>query len=139
MSGYLVNFSIYTLAMVGIIFGALFLFKGVINSRGFSKKSEFLNVEDSINLSPRKTLYVIKAGNQKFLVASDIDRTNLIAKLDEEVDGNGVKAVRKDKSLELASLDGIESLDEFTSVINFKKETSSKQPVMRELARKLNF
>jgi len=149
MGGYLVNFSIYTLAMVGVIFGALFLFKGLMTGRGFSKKSEFLNVEESISLSPRKSLYVIKAGEQRFLVAADVERTSLIAQLDERTgqkselkngqDGKKEPSFRQDKSFDLASLDGIESMDEFTSVINFKKEIPSKQPLMRELAKRLNF
>ena len=141
MGGYLVNFSIYTLAMVGVIFGALFVFKAVMTGRGFSKKSEFLNIEDSISLSPRKTLYVIKAGEQKFLVAADLERTSLIAKLNENDEVSieaETKNIRQDKSLELSSMDGLESLDEFSSVINFRKENPSKKPMMRGLAEKLS-
>lgn len=136
MGGYLVNFSLYTLAMVGIIFCALFVFKAVMSGKGFSKKSEFLKVEDSMNLSPRKTIYVIKAGEEKFLVASDIDRTSLIAKLDEKSETE-LKLVRQDKSEELSSFDGIESIDDFASVLNFKKD-EEKRPVIKELARKLS-
>lgn len=131
------NFSIYTLAMIGIIFVALFVFKTATN-RSFSKKSDYLSIEESMNLSTRKTIYVIKAGEQKFLVASDVDRTSLIAKLD---DGKRItredKTTREDKSCELKSLDGLESIDDFSSIMDFKKN-KSKEPVMRELARKLS-
>lgn len=136
MTGYLVNFSLYTLAMVGIIFCALFVFKAVMSGKGFSRKSEFLKVEETMNLSPRKTLYVIKAGEEKFLVASDIDRTSLIAKLDENSE-KSLKVVRQDKSDELSSMDGIEGLDDFASVLNFRKD-GEKKPVIKELARKLS-
>lgn len=139
MTGYLLNFSIYTLAMVGVIFAALFVFKGVMTGRGFSKKSEFLNIQEVMNLSPRKTLYVIKAGEERFLIASDVDKTSLISKLDP----NGLKQPsREDKSSELDTLYGPDSLEEFASVIDFKKgRTTSrdKGPLMRELARKLEF
>lgn len=147
MASYLVNFSIYTLAMVGIIFAALFVFKSVMNGKGFSKKTSFLQVEDTMNLSARKTLYVVRAGGQKFLLAGDIDRTSLIAKLDSEEPDAAPKAIREDKSFELNSLDGIESLEEFSSIINFQKnkeekteryKNGAKAPMMRELARKLS-
>jgi flagellar biogenesis protein FliO len=95
MGGYLVNFSLYTLAMVGVIFCALFVFKAVMGGKAFVKKSAFVKILDATKLSPRKTLYVIKAGNEKFLIASDTDRTTLISKLDENED---VKAVFKNKA-----------------------------------------
>ncbi len=82
MSGYLINFIVYTTAMVGIIFLAVIVYKNF--SAGASSKSKFLNVEDCINLAPRKNLYVIRAGEEKFLVASDVDRTCLISKLDDD-------------------------------------------------------
>lgn len=135
MTGYLINFSLYTLAMVGVIFCALFVFKGVMTGKGFSKKSDFLSVEETMSLSPRKTLYVIKAGAERFLLASDIDKTNLIAKLEES--SNGLQALRQDRSSELNSTDGITSLDEF-NLLDFKREKTKKEPVMRELARKLS-
>lgn len=80
MSGYLINFIVYTTAMVGIIFLAVLVYKNF--SAAASSKSKFLNVEDCINLAPRKNLYVIRAGEERFLVASDVDRTSLISKLD---------------------------------------------------------
>lgn len=134
MTNYLINFSIYTLAMVGIIFAALFVFK-TFSNKCFSKKSAMLNIEDSMNLSPRKTLYIVNAKNEKFLIAADIDRTSLIAKLGDKEEGKTTS--REDKSLNLSSFDGIESLSEFASIIDFKKERSKKEPMMRELARKL--
>ncbi len=133
MTSYLISFSIYTMAMVGIIFAALFVFKKCSNNF-FSKKSSMLKIEDSIKLSPRKTLYVIKTKNENFLIAADIDRTTLIAKLDEKQEN---KILREDKSTKLKSFDGVESLDEFSSIIDFNKEKAKKGPVMRELAKKL--
>ena len=86
MSGYLVNFIVYTTAMVGIIFLAILVYKKC--SYNGTSKSKFLNVEDCISLAPRKTLYVVRAGHERFLIASDVDRTSLISKLD---DGSSVK------------------------------------------------
>ena len=56
--GYLANFRVYTLAMVGIIVIALLVFK---NSTGIGAKnnSKYLKVHDTLSLGPRKTLYIV--------------------------------------------------------------------------------
>lgn len=92
-----------------------------------------------MSLSPRKTLYVINAKNESFLIASDVDRTSLIAKLDTNCEAQVVtpSITRVDKSTKLTSFDGIESMNEFTSLIDFQKEKANKRPMMKELARKL--
>lgn len=136
MTGYLVNFSVYTLAMAGVIFIALFVFKFLSNAGSFSKKSNFLNIEDSLNLSARKTLFVIKAGEQRFLVASDTDRTSLISPL-EEKSLTPEPAIRQDRSHELPVFDETDNITDTASIIDFKKTRQSKGPVMKELAEKL--
>lgn len=162
MTHYLINFSVYTLAMIGIIFAALFVFK-TFSNKCFSKKSAMLSIEDSMSLSPRKTLYIVNAKNEKFLIAADIDRTSLIAKLNTNTELQSkpdlkqqsrlgwqtqqqeaatrckeeTTTLREDKSSRLSSFDGIASLDEFASIIDFNKEKAKKGPMMRELARKL--
>ena len=82
MGGYLVNFTVYTMAMLGLISFAVFVFKKFTDGTMRSNKSKFLNIEESMSLSPRKTLHVVRAGNEKFLIAADIDRTTLISKLE---------------------------------------------------------
>ncbi len=81
MTSYLINFIVYTMAMIGIIFLAVIVYKKF--SCNAASKSQFLNVEDCISLAPRKNLYVVRAGNERFLVASDAERTSLISKLGE--------------------------------------------------------
>ena len=78
--GYLANFIVYTLAMVGVIVFALLIFKNATNV-GAKAKSKFLKVHDTLSLAPRKTLYIVSAGDEKFLIAGDADRTTLISKL----------------------------------------------------------
>lgn len=136
MTHYLINFLVYTLAMIGVIFAALFVFK-TFSYKCFSKKSSKLNIEDSMSLSARKTLYIINAENEKFLIAADIDRTSLIAKLDTAQKKAEAPIPREDKSSELNSFDGLESMSEFASIIDFHKERSKKEPMMRGLAKKL--
>ena len=79
--GYLVNFIVYTVAMIGVISIAVLVYKKF--SINAVSKSQFLNIEDCINLAPRKQLYVVRAGKERFLVASDVNSTSLISKLDE--------------------------------------------------------
>ncbi len=97
-------------------------------------------------------MYVIKVENEKYLIAADIDKNSLIAKLDDKEDKipdiqkqkfsdntiktDYIKKERTDKSLKLKNFDGLKSIEEFSSVVDFKPK-SKKQPVMRELALKL--
>lgn len=108
MSGYLVSFIVYTTAMVGVIFLALFVYKKVSEGYNSTSKSKFLNVEESISLSPRKNLYVIRAGKERFLIASDMERTTLISKLDENA------SVRR-KEIQA-------TVDELPSIVDFPKK-----------------
>jgi len=83
MNGYLINFTVYTLAMIGFIMVALFVYKKSTNyCAGYANK-DFLQVENALRLSPGKIIYVIKAGKEKFLIAGDNSSTTMLAKLDE--------------------------------------------------------
>ena len=79
--GYLANFMVYTFAMVGVIVIALLVFKNA-TSQGTGAKSKYLKVIDSMSLAPRKTLYIVSTGKEKFLIAGDVDKTTLISKLE---------------------------------------------------------
>ena len=79
--GYLTNFMVYTFAMVGVIVIALLVFKNA-TSQGTGTKSKYLKVIDSMSLAPRKTLYIVSTGKEKFLIAGDVDKTTLISKLE---------------------------------------------------------
>ncbi|MBQ8168541.1 FliO/MopB family protein [bacterium] len=120
MGGYLANFTVYTMAMLGVIFAALFIYKKFICVNAFGKKSEFLGVEESISLAPRKNLYVVRAGNERFLVASDADRTSLISKLDDNSKPRRVDA----------------NMEELPVILDFPKR--SDQPIIKEMLKKIN-
>ena len=79
--GYLGNFIVYTLAMVGVIVVALLVFKNA-TTISTGKSSKHLRVIDTLNIGQRKMLYVVSAGKEKFLIAGDTDRTTLISKLE---------------------------------------------------------
>ena len=126
MSTYLVHFLVYALAMVGMIGLCMFVFKKTMVNPKCAQKDNGLSVENALNLSQRKTLYVVKAGEEKFLIAADAERTSVLAKLNEnpnfEPTGQKTNVAPKafDYSEVMASLNG------------------GKKPVLREMMKKLN-
>ena len=79
--GYISNFIVYTLAMVGVIVVALLVFKNA-TSIGAGKTSKYLKIVDSISLGQRKNLYIVSTGKEQFLIAGDVNNTCLISKLE---------------------------------------------------------
>ncbi len=111
MSGYFLSFIVYTAAMIGVIFLAVFVYKKF--SYSGTSNSKFLNVEDCITLAPRKNLYVIRAGKERFLVASDAERTSLISRL------NGNEYVEQNTE---------SSVDDLPVIVDFSaKQTNHKK------------
>ena len=84
--GYLSNFIVYMLAMIGVIMIALFVFKQTNSVKLRSSACKGLKITDSLSIGARKVLYVVAAGNEKFLIAGDADRTTLISKLNSSDD-----------------------------------------------------
>ena len=84
MTSYLVTFAVYTTAMIGVIFLALYAYKKFSPSNSRVSQSQFLEVEDCVSFGVRKQLYVVRAGQEKFLIASDAERTTFLAKLKEQ-------------------------------------------------------
>jgi len=83
MGSYVINFAVYTLAMTGLIFFALFVYKKVMSGGFCTKSSKDLSIEETLNINPRKTLMIVRAGEERFLIASDVDKTSLISKLEK--------------------------------------------------------
>ena len=83
MGSYILNFAVYTMAMCGLIVFALFVYKKFSAGDFGIRNSNFLSIEDTMTLAPRKVLYIIRAGRERFLVASDADKTTLISKLED--------------------------------------------------------
>lgn len=79
--GYITNFIVYTLAMVGVIVVALLVFKNA-TSVGGGKSSKYLKIIDSISLGQRKNLFIVSTGREQFLIAGDVNNTCLISKLE---------------------------------------------------------
>ena len=84
MNNYLIHFATYTFAMIGFIVMALFIYKKAVYTPINSKNKDFLKVETSMKLSASKTVYVIRAGEEKFLIAGDSSNTTMLAKLNSK-------------------------------------------------------
>ena len=137
--GYLSNFVVYLFAMMGVIMLALFVYKKFnVNSIGV-KNNHTLRVEDALSLSARKTLYVIKSGSERFLIAADMERTTLISKLEDgdvsempkqnDVEQR-VQRCRQNSQKADLSQRGIRMQDNVAPI---------SKPIMREIRSKLNF
>ena len=134
--GYLTNFIVYTLAMVGVVVLALFIFKASTTT-GTKGGSKYLKVHDTLSLGPRKTLYIVSAGEEKFLIAGDVDKTSLISKL-------GVKDNTEAKiSTQETFKETMESLPAKTSYMDrsvvgiYKTQDKPYDSVMKNLAARI--
>ncbi len=150
MGIYLVNFLVYSMAMVGLLFVCLLVYKKTMGSNYSKKNSEDLTVENAMNLSARKTLYIVKAGDEKFLIASDAERTTFLAKLNDTQNTitqqisdsrnfSSFSVNQKKFNIEKSSEEqNKEKGVDYTEVMNAIKSTTHKQPVMKEILRKLD-
>lgn len=148
MGVYLINFLVYSMAMVGLLFVCLMVYKKTMLNSRCAKNNEELTVENALNLSQRKTLYVIKAGNEKFLIAADVERTSFLAKLNanEQVQiGNAKNIMPEIRTSERTS--NVRSAhtqnkpvdySEVMAAIKNSNSIKSKQPVMKQMLEKLS-
>jgi len=133
--GYLSNFIVYLLAMIGLIILALYVYKK-FNVSGFtSKRNNSIHVEDTLCLTPRKTLYVVRSGSERFLIAGDMERTTLISKLEE----NNCY-VNSDNYMTRPNNRAVHKADLSESVIRAQDNIAPiRKPIMKEIKTKLNF
>lgn len=141
MTGYFINFIVYTMAMVGLLFLCLMVYKKANLNNKCSKNAEELSIENALNLSQRKTLYVIKAGKEKFLIAADTERTSFLAKLEDNESKNNKTEYMSYSSIKTEPI--IETTRnkpvDYSEVMNsIKGNTNKNAPVMKEMLRKLS-
>ena len=80
--GYLTNFIVYAFAMSGVMLIAVSIYKKVCGTPGGKSNGKLLSVQDKLAIAPRKNLYVVRAGEEYFLIAGDSERTTMLSKLD---------------------------------------------------------
>lgn len=132
------------MAMVGLLFLCVTIYKKTMPNNRCAKRNNELTIENALNLSQRKTLYVVKAGNEKFLIAADAERTSFLAKLDSETNlqpQEKLVTVPVEINESLLKADAIKNAKpvDYSEVMSaLKKNSTNKKPVMREMLRKLS-
>ena len=157
MGGYLVNFSVYTFAMIGFLFLAVMVYKKSSMDSGNKKNEAGMAIEESLALSPRKRLHVVRVNGEKFLIAADVDRTEFLAKLDEHQNSLPENVIKLNKSPKLVSgnenkpvLNNVKNCISGTSALktyaerfgepklgNIKSVNIKKAPIFKEILKKL--
>lgn len=88
MFEYILNFFVYTAAMIGLIYLVFIYLKANPQLRGMAQvkqpKGPPLQVESVMDLEPRKRLYVVSYGSQRFLLSTTVDKTEMLTTLKEE-------------------------------------------------------
>lgn len=134
MSVYLINFLVYSMAMVGLLFVCLLVYKKTMVNNKFVKNNSELHIENALNLSQRKTLYVVKAGNEKFLIASDVERTSFLAKLGQNETITVAAITQETAKAETPEAPPVD----YSEIMSVIKKTNRKQPVLKEIIKKLD-
>ena len=97
-----------------------------------------MNIEDCISLAPRKTLYVIKAGKERFLIAADAERTTFLSKLESENSAyvNTIDQPAQVRVIPPAPPKRNKNVD-YSEVMNAININTNKKPFMKEILQKL--
>ena len=98
MGTYLINFIVYTMAMVGLLFLGVMVYKKTMVGNNSAQNTKGLKIDNALRLSPRKTLYVVNAGDERFLIAADLDRTTFLAKLNGNVQLDNIATIDVEKT-----------------------------------------
>lgn len=143
MTGYLVHFAVYTLAMVGALLLCFVIYKRTVMDSKFTKNPQSnLEIENALNISPKKTLYVVKAGDEKFLIASDPECTTFLAKLDagnaeiKNIEEQPLNCTIDVEPVNIKPKPARSHAIDYGEVL--RNGRTNKQPMMREIIKKLN-
>lgn len=84
---YLGSFVLYTLGAIGLIYGIYWYARrtsgGLLSGAGKGNAQlPTLQVESTLPLDPRRTLYVIRSGSERFLISAAGDDTSLLSRLE---------------------------------------------------------
>ena len=83
MRTYILAFMFYTTAMIGVMLVGFLIYKKFMMQNRLQAKN-MIKILDALPLAPKKTLYVVKVKNERFLIASDIQQTTFLAKLADD-------------------------------------------------------
>lgn len=145
MTGYLINFAVYTMAMVGALLLCFVVYKKTVMGNKYSKNpQDNLEIENSLSISPKKTLYVVKAGDEKFLIASDPECTTFLAKLNTNCEQTAPQTYQEplNCTIDVEPVNIAKPREAKKYAIDYNEilnnGTNKKQPMMRGIIKKLN-
>lgn len=140
MKVYILNFLVYTMAMVGVIYASLMIFKRTMTQNNQNSNNNSLKIESSLNIGPRKTLHVIKVDGERFLIASDIQNTTFLSKLNDnkkELNFEKEKNIKPQKKMFMDELNELRKYDKKESISVIDGINKEEKSVFRELIQKL--
>lgn len=83
MMTYVSAFIFYTLAMIGVLLVGFIVYKKTFNQNPSSSKG-MIKIIDSAPIGNKKMLHIVKIKNESFLIASGLEHTTFLAKLENE-------------------------------------------------------
>lgn len=131
MGSYIMNFTVYTMAMLGLIFFAIYIYKKVINGGLCKNSNKFLSIEETMNINPRKSIMVVCAGNEKFLIASDIDRTTMLSKLEGSKKISAQQILEQNLAKKYERFENTEKYEKFEDLIPTEQVQVAVEPPVR--------
>lgn len=127
MQGCFVQFMAYAMAMVGFLSICLLTYKKLCIQSQTGKNSDCLSIENALRLNPKKQIYIVRAGNERFLVASDSETTTMLAKLE---DANEIKNNINNCENKTTSINSYKQ-------ISFNKTMMNKTPLIKKFKEKI--
>ncbi|MBQ2644651.1 flagellar biosynthetic protein FliO [bacterium] len=132
MQGYFIQFMAYTMAMVGFLSICMITYKKLCIQSQTGKNSDCLCIENVLKINPKKQIYVVRAGKERFLVASDAETTTMLAKLDNYSENTKQTEEIKEK----IDIKNAISLSSFKKFENSKK-TINEIPAFKRIKEKM--
>ena len=84
-----------------------------------------------MRINARKQIYVVRAGKERFLIASDTERTTMLAKLEDDA----VEIEEKQKQPTLLKKAPKKRLGEVKQVLSF--DINENTPIMKRISEKM--
>ena len=81
--GQIMIFMVYAFAMLALVVLAFFVWRKT-NLGSLNGNKGNIKIEESLCISPKKTLFIINVDNERILIASDSENTTFLTKLNSK-------------------------------------------------------
>ena len=128
MKIYFVQFLAYTMAMVGFLSVCLLTYKKFFTSFMGGKNADYLQIENMIRINPKKQILIIRAGEERFLVASDSETTTMLAKLNDKEQKNIPELIETNQTI---------SFNQFKQTVKKNVSLQNELPALKRIKEKM--